>query len=279
MKLMVIGARGNLGSELCRQSAHPVIAVGRREWETMTDIDLLDVDVVIHAAADLYTPVSEHPADVIDSGPMLTARLLELLGTHKTPRLMYVSSCAVYGDGATTEDGAPCCPLTINGQINLLNENLIEAYCNRRNIHWESYRLFNTFGGNDRFSVVNRILAAARQGKAITIHNNGCSLRDFVHVADVASILLEMAERRPPYQRINIGTGHGTSIGDLIAAARDFHPGLAVRFDATPDPVAVSVADTERLFACIGPHHHFISVLDTLRATLGAPASGAHAQS
>lgn len=277
MKLMVIGARGNLGSELCRQATGPVVAVGRREWADLTARDLAGVDVVIHAAADLRTPVSEQPSAVLRSGPLVTARLLELMGEHGTPRLMCVSSCAVYGTAPAIEDATPYCPLTINGQLNLLNERLIEAYCCTHGIEWETYRLFNTFGGMDRFSIVARIIEAALEGKPLTIHNHGRSQRDFVHVADIASILLAMAERRPPYQRINIGTGLGTSISDLIAAAREFHPGLVVRFDATPDPVAISVADTGRLLTCIGPRH-FISVLDTLRATLGAPASGVRAQ-
>jgi UDP-glucose 4-epimerase len=278
MKLMVIGALGNLGSELCRQATGPVIAVGRREWAELTASDLVGVDVVIHAAADLRAPVNEQPSAALHSGPLVTARLLELMGQQGTPRLMCVSSCAVYGTAPAIEDAAPCCPLTINGQLNLLNESLIEAYCNRHGIEWEVYRLFNTFGGMDRFSIVARIIAAALEGKSLTIHNNGRSQRDFVHVADIASILLEMAAQRPPYQRINIGTGHGTSIGDLIVTARECHPELVVHFDATPDPVTISVADTGRLLNCIGTRR-FIPVLDTLQEALSAPAFGARAQS
>lgn len=276
MKLMVIGAYGNLGSELRRQSPDPVVAVGRQEWADLTARDLTGVDVVIHAAADLHTSVSEHPSTVLRSGPLVTARLLELMGEQGGGRLMYVSSCAVYGAARAVEDSLPCCPLTINGQINLLNESLIEAYCNHHGIEWETYRLFNTFGGVDRFSVVGRIIAAAREGKPLTIHNNGRSQRDFVHVADVAAILLEMAARRPPYRRINVGTGRATCIGDLVAAAQESHPWMNVRVDATPDPVAVSVADTGRLLACVGPRR-FTSVLEVLREALGAQASASGA--
>lgn len=267
MKLMVIGARGNLGSELRRQATQPVVAVGRREWQDLTARDLAGVDVVIHAAADLHTSASERPSAVLQSGPLLTARLLEMMGEHGAPRLMYVSSCAVYGAASTTEDAAPCCPLTLNGQLNLLNERLIETYCAHHGIQWEVYRLFNTFGGADRFSVVSRIIAAAREGLPLTVNNNGCSQRDFVHVSDIASVLLELAAQRPPYARLNIGTGQATRIGDLVAAARAACPGLDARLDPAPDPVAISVADTDRLFGCIRPRR-FVPVLDYLRDTL-----------
>jgi nucleoside-diphosphate-sugar epimerase len=271
MKLMVIGAQGNLGSELCRQASGPVVAVGRREWAKLTARDFRGVDAVIHAAADLHTPVSEQPSAALQSGPLVTARLLELMGEHGTPRLMCISSCAVYGTARAVEDPAHCRPVTINGQLNLLNESLIEAYCNAHGIEWEVYRLFNTFGGADRFSVVARIIAAARESKRLVIHNRGSSQRDFVHVTDVAAILLEMAARRPRFQHINVGTGQGTSISDLVAAARESHPRITAQLDDTPDPVPVSVADNGRLLACLGPRR-FIPVLDTLRNTLSAPA-------
>ena len=264
MKLMVIGAYGNLGSELRRQTSDTVVAIGRDEWDGLTARDLSGVDVVIHAAADIRTPVNEHPTAVLSSGPMLTARLLELMGKHGTPRLIYVSSCSVYGNASTTEVATPCCPLTINGQLNLLNERLVEAYCEKNGIEWEVYRLFNTFGGMDRFSIVARIIAAAHEGKSLTIHNYGHSQRDFIHVADIASILLEMILQRPPYRHINVGTGRGTSTGDLISTARECNPNLIVHFEATPDPVAVSVADTGRLLTCIR-QRRFIHVRDSLR--------------
>ncbi len=272
MKLMVIGAYGNLGSELRRQSSHTIVPVGRREWAGMTARDLAGVDLVIHAAADIHTPASEQPSAVLSSGPMLTARLLELMGKQGTPRLMYVSSCSVYGVAPTVEEAAPCCPLTINGQLNLLNENLIESYCNRHGVEWEVYRLFNTFGGSDRFSIVSRIIAAAQEGRPLTVLNNGHSRRDFIHVADTATILLELATRRPTRSRINIGTGHATRIDELVVAAREIHPELDVCLDPTPDPVARSVADTTRLAASIGPYC-FIPVLDYLRQVLVAAES------
>jgi UDP-glucose 4-epimerase len=271
MKLMVIGAYGNLGSELCRQSPHPVVAVGRPEWDALTASDLAGVDVVIHATADLQTPVSQHPSAVLLSGPMVTARLLELMGEHGAPRLMCVSSCAVYGAGEAVEEADSCRPLTINGQLNLLNESLVEAYCNRHGIQWEAYRLFNTFGGTDRFSVVGRVIAAAREGKSLVVHNNGNSRRDFIHVSDIAAILLELVGRRPPHSRINVGSGRATRIGDLIEAAKESHPGLDVRLDPTSDAVTVSVADTGRLLSCVG-HRSFVPVLDYVRQALGGPA-------
>lgn len=271
MRLMIVGANGNLGTELRRQTRHEVVAVGRREWESLGAAEFANVGAVVHAASDLRSSVAEHPTTVLESELMVTARLLERMRDYGVPRLLYVSSCAVYGRADDTGEDGACQPLTINGQTKLLNERIIAEFCDRHRIDWESYRVFNTFGGADRFSVVSRIVEASHSGQAIRIHNQGQDVRDFVHVADVAAILLAMLERRPDCRVVNIGTGCPTRVGELIAAALEADPRLQVGFVAAGPEVHRSVANLHRLRAAIGPYP-FRSVLDYIRETLRAEA-------
>jgi nucleoside-diphosphate-sugar epimerase len=271
MKVMILGGYGNLGQELCRMAGHDVLPVGRREWRSLTPGMLAGVDVVIHAASDLRSDIAENPAAVLESEVMVTAWLLDLMRDCRIPRLMYVSSCAVYGAEETTETNTSISPVTINGQLKLLNERVIEGFCRRHGVTREIYRVFNTFGGADHFSVVSRIIDAAKQGKLLTVHNGGQGIRDFIHAADVAAILTGFLDRPPPYSCVNIGTGRPTRIGDLVGIAQRECPGLQVRHVSGKEGIARSVADTTRLLSCIGKYE-FHSVADFLQTTLQAAA-------
>lgn len=268
---MIIGAYGNLGTELRRQTRHDVIPVGRAEWENLGASDFAGVDAVVHAASDLRSPLTERPVALFQSELMVTARLLERMRDYGVPRLMYVSSCAVYGASENTAEDEPCRPVTVNGHTKLLNEKIIAEFCGRHGIQWEACRVFNTFGGADHFSVVSRILEASRRHQPIRVHNGGNDERDFIHVADVAAILLTLLERQPTGRFLNVGTGQPTRIGALIATAQEENPHLMVEYAEGGAGVNRSVAKTERLRACVGDFA-FKAVLDYLRETIRVDA-------
>jgi UDP-glucose 4-epimerase len=264
---MVVGARGNLGSELCRHAQHEILPVGREDWAKLRPNDIANVDVVIHVASDLVSSIATAPSAILQSEMMVTARVLELMQTYSLPRLMYVSSCAVYGNASNAEESAPCHPVTINGQLKLLNERIVESFCGAHGIQWEVYRVFNMFGGQDRFSIVSRILSAVEKGTPVTVFNAGASVRDFVHVGDVARLLLMLLENRPPFSVLNVGTGTGTKIADLIRVAASVVPNFKTSHGERPYETAHSAANIGRLTACTGKHE-FVSVIPFLETSL-----------
>jgi nucleoside-diphosphate-sugar epimerase len=109
---------------------------------------------VLHAASDLKTPVTHHPAAVLDANLMTTMRLLEACREHGVTKFAFISTCAVYGENVDTSEDAPCCPVTINGITKLLNERIVQAFCAESGIDCQIYRVFNMYGGNDRFSIL-----------------------------------------------------------------------------------------------------------------------------
>lgn len=267
MKLVLLGANGNLGTEIRRKARHEVVALGREEWANVGPQDFIGAEVVIHAASDLRSSIKHHPVAVLESELMITARLLELMKECRVPRLMYISSCAVYGEAEPVEDQRTYTPVTLNGQMKLLNENLIAAFCAQHDIRWEIYRVFNLFGGRDHFSIVNRILNAAFHGQQVTIHNGGMASRDFICVEDVAEVLLRLLEAPPAHQKINIGTGKATQIRELIDVARSEGLDLALSYVTNADGVDHSQAIVDRLTSYIGPYD-FKSVLDYMRSVI-----------
>jgi UDP-glucose 4-epimerase len=267
VKLLVIGARGNLGSTLCRNGKHEVVPVGRNDWASLRADRLAGVDAVIHVASELRTPLNEQPTAVVDSEMMVTARVLELMRANELRRLVYVSSCAVYGSSTDTDETAPTHPVTINGRMKLLNEQIIASFCAERRIEATVGRVFNMFGGDDHFSIVARIIRSARDGSPIPVFHGGEGIRDFIHVDDVARILLAMVERRPPFSVVNIGTGTGTKIADLIKVATEQVRNLKTVDGGSRAEVSHSIARIERLRSWLGPQT-FAPVSDYLRKQL-----------
>jgi UDP-glucose 4-epimerase len=80
-------------------------------------------------------------------------------------------------------------------------------------------RIFNPFGPRDRADrVVNRIVAAQKEGRPTEL-GNVWPKRDFVYVTDVAQALLLLSENGAPgFRAVNVGTGVGTTVLDLVGA-------------------------------------------------------------
>lgn len=255
MKFLLVGARGNLGSALSRaaEPRHEIVPVGRSDWDGLRADRLAGIDAVIHVASELRIPMTERPTAVVDSEIVVTARLLELMRANNLKRLVYVSSCAVYGSSADTAETAPCHPVTVNGRMKLLNEQIITDFCAAHGIEATIGRVFNMFGGDDHFSIVERIIRSARDGLPIPIFDGGEGIRDFIHVDDVARILLAIVERRPPFPVVNIGTGAGTRIAELIKIAAEQVRDLKVVDGGSRTEVSHSIANTERLRSWLGP--------------------------
>jgi UDP-glucose 4-epimerase len=69
-----------------------------------------------------------------------------------------------------------------------------------------------TVGGQ---GVVGHWLASIRIGAPVTVYGDGSAVRDYVYVKDVAAAVATAAERRPGGV-INIGSGTGTSLAELL---------------------------------------------------------------
>ena len=187
MNILLTGAEGNFGSEFRSQAMAKkhanVISVDRDGWSEI-DKKLVSAEIVVHAASDLRTSASLAPCRLLDSNVMSTATLLEASRRHRVKRLVFLSSCAVYGEDMRTGEDSLCCPITINGIAKHLNEKLVAEFCTANGIEYQILRVFNTYGGNDKFSILSKLRQALRDSTAFTLNNEGRMLRDFIHVKD-----------------------------------------------------------------------------------------------
>lgn len=265
MNILLTGAEGNFGTEFRNQAAAKshanVISVGRGDW---TDIHekLESADVVVHAASDLRTSASRDPYRLLDSNVMSTATLLEASRRHPVKRLVFLSSCAVYGEDMRTGEESVCCPITINGISKHLNEKLVAEFCTANGIEYQILRVFNTYGGDDKFSIFSKLKHALLTGTAFTLNNDGRMQRDFVNVTDVASVVLNLSTADIKYTHLNIGTGVATKISKLVEMVAAQFPQLVIQRGVTQE-AEYSRADTTRLREFWS--ENFIRIEDYLR--------------
>ena len=248
MNILLTGAEGNFGSEFLRQASKShvqVASVGRGDWVQIGD-KLASADIVVHAASDLRTSASAEPSRLLDSNVMSTALLLEAARDQRVKRFVFLSSCAVYGEDMRTEEDSLCCPITINGISKHLNEKLVAEFCGANDIQYQILRVFNSYGANDRFSIFSKLKRALQTKSAFTLNNDGRMQRDFIHIADVASVVLNLAATRIAHTHLNVGTGVATKVSTLVDKVAEQFPQLKVQRGLTQE-AEYSRADTTRL--------------------------------
>ena len=184
------------------------------------------IDAVIHLAAQGSVPRSmEDPEATMDVNVHATDRLLEDMANRGLHRLVLASSAAVYGDVdglPHTEDhvGARQSPYA---DSKWANEQAVQR---RREQGWEAIalRFFNVYGPGQRSEgpntgVIPIFVKKMCAGEAPILFGGGTQTRDFVHVDDVARLLVHLASdawSHPPRAVYNVGTGKQTSLLELV---------------------------------------------------------------
>jgi UDP-glucose 4-epimerase len=110
--------------------------------------------------------------------------------------------------------------------------------------------------------LIPRVITALRAEKAVQVYGNdyptpdGTCMRDYIHVADLATAHVQVLEATalPSGVSCNVGTGSGTSVLQVIRAV-GARLGIEPRLDVIPrrpgDPASL-VADPSALRAALG---------------------------
>lgn len=256
MNLILTGSKGNLGSEIISQNTtYEILPISRDNWSDLDRWSFSKKDVVIHTASDLKSPIHKTPFSVMDSNLVSTARLLEI--SKGCSLFVFISSCAVYGDALTTTENTRCRPLSINGITKLLNERIVEEFCSKNAIPYLILRVFNSYGGQDRFSIISKLQHSIKTGDSFLLNNFGIAQRDFIHVSDVADIVLKLSSLEIPNGYYNIGTGTVTKISDIVTMAKEQYPKLKI-VDKSENEVEYSRADILKLKQVV--ECHFLNI-------------------
>ena len=77
--------------------------------------------------------------------------------------------------------------------------------------------MFNIYGDpRDKFSFIEKLIRLKKSNQKINLINNGNSIRDFIHVKDIAQIYKLLIEKKIKKGIYDLGTGKGYLIKDII---------------------------------------------------------------
>jgi len=217
---------------------------------------LAGCDAVVHLAAGAVPARSEGAWMSDAASQVLPAiALLEAMHASGVRRLVFLSSGgSVYGRTTrepVREDHAAE-PVSAYGLSKLLVEQCIGLQRRLRRVDPVVLRVGNAYGeGQDGArgqGVVASFVADALAGRPLRVMGDGSTVRDYVHVDDVAAAVLAALRYRGAQDTFNVGSGVGRSIDEVVAALeRALGTRLAVRrLEARPFDVGYNVLDCGR---------------------------------
>jgi UDP-glucose-4-epimerase GalE len=300
MSILVTGGAGYIGSHavrLLRERGRDVVVIDTMEFghaSALGDTPLIradiadhqtvaevirdyDVDAVMHFAAYKAAGESmERPGRYFDNNVAGGAALLETLAELGVMRMIFSSSCAVYGtpEVLPVSEGSPIRPESPYGESKAIVERMMSWYDRCLGLRSVSLRYFNAAGawldgsiGEDWTVTLNLVplimkTALGRRG-ALQIFGtdyptpDGTAIRDYVHVIDLAEAhlnALELLENGGESTAVNLGTGIGSSVFEVLASAEKAI-GSPVPYELAPrrpgDPVAL-YSDGDRARTLLG---------------------------
>ncbi|KAA0253161.1 NAD-dependent epimerase/dehydratase family protein [Acidobacteria bacterium ACD] len=177
---------------------------------------------VFHLAAIGSVPRSmKDPATTLDVNARGTANVFTACRDAAVRSVVFASSSSVYGDSEKLpkvegEEGRPLSPYALSKRM---GEELAELYWRVFGLPVVSLRFFNVYGPRQNpegpyAAVIPKFLAAARDGRPLTIYGDGEQARDFTYVADVVGVILAAASAPPAAygQPLNSGRSSSTTV-------------------------------------------------------------------
>jgi UDP-glucose 4-epimerase len=305
MMILVTGGAGFIGSHTCfelLEHGHEVVVVDNysnsspaalKELQRLTgrpliayELDLRDhdglsrvfgrhpVDAVIHCGAKKAVRESlRMPVEYFDINIAGTTSLLRAMLEHDVRRLVFSSSCSIYGDQyrfPIVEDDPPH-PTNPYARSKLICEQILTDACTRHmDLSVIALRYFNLAGahesgslGEDPRGVPNNLMPCMMQAAVGRLRKlqifggdyptpDGSGIRDYLHVMDVADahrVAIEHLDDGPRLRAFNLGSGVGASVLQLVAALQEVS-GIAIPYEVvgrqTGDAASL-IADPSRI--------------------------------
>ena len=239
------------------------------------DLDMLQevmvgVEVVFHQAAVVSVPRSvEDPIEAAMVNDLGTLHVLEGARRVGVRRVVFASSCAVYGDlpQLPKREDMETMPLSPYAASKLHGETYSLLYSDLYGLEAVCLRYFNVYGPKQDptspySGVISIFMDRAVRGELPTIFGDGEQFRDFVYVADVVRANLLAAYRdNIAGAVINVGTGSFVTVNGLWGNISQLAgvEGEPERAAERPGDIRESVADITRARELLAyePHYSF----------------------
>ena len=208
------------------------------------------VDAVMHFAAHAYVGESvTDPRKYFRNNVTAALTLLDGVIDAGIKYFVFSSTCAVYGnpDRIPISERTPCQPVSPYGVSKLFFERALEAYGQAYGLRSAQLRYFNAAGADESGEIgelhspethlIPLVLAACTDtGPELQIYGSdyptpdGTCIRDYIHVSDLADAhvrALQYLENGGESLTVNLGTGHGHSVLEVIQSCGSVLPDAA----------------------------------------------------
>jgi len=231
--VLVTGGAGFIGTHLCEKLhsfGYHVISIdlnhkNTQPWECLTadirdELALEGIDFIIHLAAQVSVSESIiNPDETLSINVDGTSSLISAAEASGVKRILFASSAAVYGDSdqLPTTEGAPLIPQSPYAVSKIAGEELLK----RTEIETCAMRFFNVYGSSNSLqsnyaAVIPAFRNAIENSQPLTVYGDGTQVRDFIHVDDLVEIIIRLMEMDPIPREVNIATGEGTNLLELV---------------------------------------------------------------
>lgn len=222
-------------------------------WGPLIHGDILDTEAlntairkyrplaIMHfAASSLVGESVRNPEQYYNNNVVGSLSIVKSMCTNNVRHLVFSSSCAVYGnpEQIPIPDDHPVRPVNTYGNTKLAVENMLHDFSWAANLHYISLRYFNAAGADPECGIGEQhfpeshlvplaIQAVLGETKRLEIYGDdydtpdGSAVRDYIHVNDIADahiLALQSLLNGGDNACLNLGTGVGTSVREIIAA-------------------------------------------------------------
>lgn len=246
-----------------------------------------EIECAIHCAALIVVPQSvAHPYDYYVNNVSKSLELFHALEANGCRRVVFSSSAAVYDTvpGFMVREESPLRPLSPYARTKVMVESMLEDLCAATELRGISLRYFNPIGADPsmrsgphatEISHVLGKLVEVASGREPVFRvtgvdwptRDGTGIRDYIHVWDLASAHVNAVERfdealgsgidrNDSHLVINLGTGRGITVRELVAAFESVIGRPIPKEDAPPRPgdVAGAYANADTALKLLGWH-------------------------
>jgi UDP-arabinose 4-epimerase len=205
---------------------------------------LKHADAVMHFAAHAYVGESvANPRKYFRNNVEGGLSLLNAALDAGVKKIIFSSTCAVYGEPAKipVEEDTPRQPVSPYGVSKLFFEHALEAYDRAYGLRFASLRYFNAAGADESGEIGElhdpethliplAMQAAAGTGPELQVFGSdyptpdGTCIRDYIHVNDLADAHVKALEHLAAGKlslAVNVGTGRGCSVREVISAVEE----------------------------------------------------------
>jgi len=198
------------------------------------------IDAVMHFSAYAYVGESvENPQKYYLNNVNAAINLLSAMLKYDVKKFVFSSTCATYGIPAyiPINEKHPQNPINPYGASKVMVERILSDYCNAYGLKYIALRYFNAAGAHPDGSIGEShriethlipLVLKTLTGEKDAIHifgddydtPDGTCIRDYIHVCDLADAhkaALELLLQGGESQCINLGTGLGVSVKEIIS--------------------------------------------------------------